>query len=137
MNKKIMHIIAFSLSLLFGLQIYINVKLLNEQSLLNLSSMGASVPIIKNESKIYGYKDILELAQKNKNIKILKLGINSEDKRKVNVDIEYIGTKDSLNEILELISSKENVSSMNNISLISTDEQDVKAIINIDFIKNK
>lgn len=137
MNKKIMYIIAFSLSLLFGLQIYINVKLLNEQSLLNLSSMGASVPIIKNESKIYGYKDILELAQKNKNIKILKLGINSEDKRKVNVDIEYIGTKDSFNEILESISSKENVSSMNNISLISTDEQDVKAIINIDFIKNK
>lgn len=137
MNKKIMYIIAFSLSLLFGLQIYINVKLLNEKSLLNLSSVGASVPIIKNESKIYGYKDILELAQKNKNIKILKLGINSEDKRKVNVDIEYIGTKDSLNEILELISSKENVSSMNNISLISTDEQDVKTIINIDFIKNK
>lgn len=137
MNKKLMCIIAFSLSLLFGIQIYINVLLLYEKSLLELSSVTALAPIITNSSKIYGYKEILELASDNKNIKIIKLGINSEDKSKVNVEIEYNGAKESLNEILELVSSKKNVCSINNISLSSTDELDVKTIINIDFIKNK
>jgi hypothetical protein len=137
MNKRLMHIIAFSLSLLFMIQVYINVKLLYEENLSKLSSITTVIPVVSKNSKIYGFKDILELSEENKSIKIVKLGINPEDKTKVNVEIEYNGAKDSLNDILRLVSSKENLWSINNISLISTDEFKVKAIVNMDFIKNK
>ena len=137
MNKRLMYITFFSFSLLLGLLVYVNIKLMNEKDLLKTSSINIAVPANINNSKIYGFKDILELTVENKNIKILKLGSNAEDKRKVNVEIEYNGDKNSLNNILELVSSKENVYSINNITLISTDVLNVKATVNIDFIKTK
>lgn len=137
MNRRLMYIAFFSFSLLLGVLVYVNIKLMNDKDLLKSSSINIAVPANINNSKIYGFKDILELTLENKNIKILKLGSNAEDKRKVNVEIEYNGDKNSLNNILELVSSKENVYSINNITLISTDALNVKATVNIDFIKNK
>ena len=137
MNKHLLHITFFSLSLLLGVLVYVNIKLISDKDLLKLSGINKSVPVNINNPKIYGFKDILELTVENKNIKILKLGSSAEDRRKVNVEIEYNGDKNSLNNILELVSSKENVYSINNISLISTDSLNVKATVNIDFIKNK
>ena len=132
-----MYVMAFSFSLVLGIQIYINVKLLYETDLLKISSLPKSIPVVINNQRAYGFKDILELAEENKSIKIVKLIINPEDKTKINVEIEYNGAKDYLNHILKLFSSKENLCSINNISLISVDESKVKAMVNMDFIKNK
>ena len=132
-----MYVMAFSFSLVLGIQIYINVKLLYETDLLKISSLPKSIPVVINNPRAYGFKDILELAEENKSIKIVKLIINPEDKTKINVEIEYNGAKDYLNHILKLFSSKENLCSINNISLISVDESKVKAMVNMDFIKNK
>jgi len=137
MNKRLIHIIVFSFCLLLGIQIYINVKLYYESTTLKLNSVKVSIPMIMKDMKKFGFKDILELSEENKNIKIVKLSTNSEDKTKGNVEIEYNGATDSFNDILILVSSKENVRSINSISITTVNEFKVKAVINMDFIKNK
>jgi len=137
MNKSLVHIITLSFFLLFGIQGYINVNILHEKNLLNLNSVTTVSPAVNDNLKLYGFKEILELSEENKNIKISKIGMNSEEKTKVNVEIEYNGAEDSLKDLLEKVSSRENLCSINNISLIPFDEFRVKAIVNMDFIKNK
>jgi len=137
MNKRLINIIVLSFSLLLSIQICINVKLYYEKKDLKLSKVNIVIPTYNEDSKKFGFKDILELPKENNNIKIIKLTINTDEETKGNAEIEYNGTKDSFGDVLELINYKENIYSLNSISLKSIDDFTVKAVLNIDFIKNK